>query len=94
MGAISTDSVYAQASGFAIQAREDGRAAYYRRRGLEYCPHLGLEKFYLAFLWKVGWLEAEREAAGGWLSTLIGSDALATQVEERRFGAGASSYAN
>ena len=69
--AVVADSGYIQASRLAIQAREDGRAASSAWRGLASCPHIARNEFYLASSWMIGWQEAEREAAGAWLPTLL-----------------------
>ena len=94
MGASITDSVWVQATRLARQAREDGRAAYYGRRGLEYCPHVAPEQFYQASMWRIGWQDAEREAAGGWLASLVNPATVELPGASYRFGAGAPDYAD
>ncbi len=90
--AAATESVYVQISRRAVEAREDGRAAYYARRGLESCPHTEQDRFYLACSWKDGWKEAEREAAGGWLAALDDAEVVAATGVLYRFGAGAPKH--
>ena len=71
MGMVAIESIFVQASRLGALARADGRAAFYRREGLEFCPYAKHEEFYLAGLWRIGWLEGESEASTEWLNQLI-----------------------